>query len=319
VNNEHREALMNCSSQRRRFLALAAAAPMLGRALGWADSAHAADAVGWLKPLGPPTLITPSQGVVHAVGFSSDGTQIVADVDKSIHFIGAASGQPARGPFQWSRSATDKVLFAPASSRAFVSSWADGRGELAVLDWAADKKSTLMPLKKEVRALAMSADGLRLALGFDDGRFQLVDAVRGTALLGPVNAYAGAMKPEREGKVEIYALAFSADGRRLALAGADPALRFFDAANGKPIGTPLRDEATSLESVVDHLAFTADGKRLLVATGDFCLHALDVQAGRAAAPYLQMTSGATAMAQARDGSRLATGHFNGELRRWALT
>jgi len=70
---------------------------------------------------------------------------------------------------------------------------------------------------------------------------------------------------------------------------------------------------------VDHLAFTADGKRLLVATGDFCLHALDVQAGRAAAPYLQMTPGATAMALARDGRHLATGHSDGELRRWALT
>ena len=310
---------MNPSPNRRRLLTLAAA-PLLGLAAGWADSAHAAAAtVGWLKPLGPPTLITPSRAVVHAVGFSSDGTQIVADVDKSLHFIGAASGQPARGPFQWSRSATDNVLFAPASTRAFVSSWADGRGEIAVLDWVADKKATLMPLKKEVRALAVSADGSRLALGFFDGRFQLVDAVRGTALLGPVNAYAGAMEPEREGKMDIYALAFSADGRRLALAGADPALRFFDAANGKPIGTPLRDEATGLESVVDHLAFTADGKRLLVATGDFCLHALNVQAGRAAAPYLQMTSGATAMALARDGRRLATGHFNGELRCWALT
>jgi len=309
---------MNSTSHRRRFLALAAAAPLLGRAAVWAGSAHAADTVGWLKPLGPPTLITPSRAVVHAVGFSSDGTQIVADIDKSLHFIGAASGQPARGPFQWSRSATDKVVFAPASTRAFVSSWADGRGEIAVLDWVADKKATLMPLKKEVRAMAVSADGSRLALGFFDGTFQVVDAVRGTVVLGPVNAYAGAMEPEREGKVEIFALAFSADGRRLALAGADPALRFFDAASGKPIGTPLRDEATGLESVVDHLAFTADGKRLVVATGDFCLHALDLQAGRAAAPFLQLTSGTTAMALARDGRRLATGHFNGELRRWAL-
>jgi len=312
------EATMNPSPNRRRLLTLAAA-PLLGRAAGWADSAHAAAAtVGWLKPLGPPTLITPSRAVVHAVGFSSDGTQIVADVDKSLHFIGAASGQPARGPFQWSRSATDKVSFAPGSTRAFVSIWADGRGEIAVLDWAADRKTTLMPLTKEVRALAVSADGARLALGFDDGHFQLVDAVRGTTALGPVNAYAGAMEPERDGKVEVYALAFSADGRRLALAGADPALRFFDPASGKPLGPPLRDEATGLESVVDHLAFAADGKRLLVATGDFCLHVLDVQAGRAAAPHLQMTSGATAMALARDGRRLATGHFNGELRRWVM-
>jgi len=148
-----------------------------------------------------------------------------------------------------------------------------------VLDWAADKKATLMPLTKEVRALAVSADGARLALGFADGYFELVDAVRGTASLGPVNAYAGAMEPDRDGKVEIYALAFSADGRRLALAGADPALRFFDAASGKPIGTSLRDEATGLESAVEHLAFTADGRRLLVTTGDFCLHVLDVQTG----------------------------------------
>ena len=309
---------MNRSMHRRSFLALAAATPLLARAAGSAD-AHAASAVVWLKLQGKATPITPSGGVVHALGFSSDGKQIVADVDKSLYFIDAASGQPAREPFRWNRGFTDKVLLAPSPARAFVSSWAGGRGELAMLDWVADKKAALMTLTKEVRALAVSADGARLALGYADGNFQVVDALRGASLLGPVNAYAGAMEPDREGKVEIYALAFSADGRRLALAGADPALRFFDAASGRPIGTPVRDEATGLESVVDQMAFTADGKRLLVTTGDFCLHALDVQTNRAAAPCLQMASAATALALSRDGRRLATGHFNGELRRWVLT
>lgn len=309
---------MNRSMHRRSFLALAAATPLLARAAGSAD-AHAASAVVWLKLQGKATPITPSGGVVHALGFSSDGKQIVADVDKSLYFIDAASGQPAREPFRWNRGFTDKVLLAPSPARAFVSSWAGGRGELAVLDWVADKKAALMTLPKEVRALAVSADGARLALGYADGNFQVVDALRGASLLGPVNAYAGAMEPDREGKVEIYALAFSADGRRLALAGADPALRFFDAASGRPIGTPVRDEATGLESVVNQMAFTADGKRLLVTTGDFCLHALDVQTNRAAAPCLQMASAATALALSRDGRRLATGHFNGELRRWVLT
>lgn len=312
---------MNRSMHRRSFLALAAATPLLARAAGSAGSAdaHAASAVVWLKLQGKATPITPSGGVVHALGFSSDGKQIVADVDKSLYFIDAASGQPAREPFRWNRGFTDKVLLAPSPARAFVSSWAGGRGELAMLDWVADKKAALMTLTKEVRALAVSADGARLALGYADGNFQVVDALRGASLLGPVNAYAGAMAPDREGKVEIYALAFSADGRRLALAGADPALRFFDAASGRPIGTPVRDEATGLESVVNQMAFTADGKRLLVTTGDFCLHALDVQTNRAAAPCLQMASAATALALSRDGRRLATGHFNGELRRWVLT
>lgn len=309
---------MNRSMHRRSFLALAAATPLLARAAGSAD-AHAASAVVWLKLQGKATPITPSGGVVHALGFSSDGKQIVADVDKSLYFIDAASGQPAREPFRWNRGFTDKVLLVPSPARAFVSSWAGGRGELAMLDWVADKKAALMTLTKEVRALAVSADGARLALGYADGNFQVVDALRGASLLGPVNAYAGAMEPDREGKVEIYALAFSADGRRLALAGADPALRFFDAASGRPIGTPVRDEATGLESVVNQMAFTADGKRLLVTTGDFCLHALDVQTNRAAAPCLQMASAATALALSRDGRRLATGHFNGELRRWVLT
>ena len=309
---------MNRSMHRRSFLALAAATPLLARAAGSAD-AHAASAVVWLKLQGKATPITPSGGVVHALGFSSDGKQIVADVDKSLYFIDAASGQPAREPFRWNRGFTDKVLLAPSPARAFVSSWAGGRGELAMLDWVADKKAALMTLTKEVRALAVSADGARLALGYADGKFQVVDALRGASLLGPVNAYSGAMEPDSEGKVEIYALAFSADGRRLALAGADPALRFFDAASGRPIGTPVRDEATGLESVVNQMAFTADGKRLLVTTGDFCLHALDVQTNRAAAPDLQMASAATALALSRDGRRLATGHFNGELRRWVLT
>jgi len=269
-------------------------------------------------------------GVVHAVGFSADGRQIVADADKQLFFVDAASGQPVREPSGGHRGIADRVLMAPNAARAFVASWSEqvvtengkrvrtGSGELALADWAAGRKTTVLALTQEVQAMAISVDGARIALGFGDGRFQIVDAAGGKSLLGPVAGYAGLKMPDGVRIADVAALAFSADGQRLAFAGVDAALRFFDVATGKPIGAPVSAQASGLLSLANQLAFTPDGKRLIVATQDSGLHGLDAQTGRSVVARLQMPSSATALAISPDGQRLATGHFNGELRRWTL-
>jgi WD40 repeat protein len=314
---------------RRRFLALVSVSPWLAHAVAPPEP-QSVTSVGWIKPLGQPLVLDRYGGNVHAVGFGSDGRQIVADADKTLFFVDAASGQPSSEPSGGHRGIADRVLIAPNAARAYVASWATqvvtengkrvarGSGELATADWVAGRKTTLMPLTQEVQALAVSRDGARIALGFGDGRFQVIDAASGKSLLGPVAGYAGIKMPDGVRIADVGALAFSADGRRLALAGVDAALRFFDAATGQPSGAPVSAQASGLLSIANHMAFTPDGKRLIVATQDAALHGLDAQTGRSVVARLQLASSATALAIAPDGRRVATGHFRGELRRWEL-
>jgi WD40 repeat protein len=315
---------------RRRFLAMVAfATPLAARAIAPPEP-QSITSVAWLKPLGQPLALDRYGGNVQAVGFGSDGRQIVADADKTLFFVDAASGQPSSEPSGGHRGIADRVLIAPNAARAYVASWATqvvtengkrvarGSGELAAADWVAGRRTALTPLTQEVQAMAVSRDGARIALGFGDGRFQIVDAASGKSLLGPVAGYAGIKMPDDVRIADVSALAFSADGKRLALAGVDAALRFFDAATGQPIGAPVSAQATGLLSIANQMAFTPDGKRLIVATQDAGLHGLDAQTGRSVVARLQMDSSATALAIAPDGRRVATGHFRGDLRRWEL-
>jgi WD40 repeat protein len=56
----------------------------------------------------------------------------------------------------------------------------------------------------------------------------------------------------------IRAVAFSADGKRIATGGSDKTARLWDAGTGQPVGQPWRHDAT-----VDWVAFSPDGKSLL--------------------------------------------------------
>jgi len=320
---------MNRSLHRRTFLACAAATPLLARAIAPPEP-ESITSVDWVKPIGLPLALDRFGGVVHAVAFSGDGRQVIADADKQLFFIDAASGKPVHEPVGGHREIVDKVLIAADGPRVFLASWvtvvssekgkrvASGSGELAVFDWATGRKSKLAPLKQEVQAMAIDREGKRLALGSGDGRFQIVDAATGASLLGPLPGYPGLKMPDGVRIADVTSLAFSADGQRLALAGVDAALRFFDTGSGKPIGSPMTARASGLTSLANQMAFTPDGRRLIVATQDKGLFSLDAQSARSLAARLHMPSSATALAVSGDGQRLATGHFSGELRRWEL-
>ena len=296
--------------------------------------------VPWLRPLGAPELLNKFGGTIGAVAFSADGKQLLAETDKTVFSLDAASGKAVGEPAPSPRGLGERGVFLPGARQLVIATWVstvsteNGRrvasqaGEVLRAEVgsgptgstgpnASVKRQTLLTLRQQVTALGVSSDGKLIALGLADGTVQVLDAGSGAALLGPVPGYAG-IKLGATRLADVTAIAFSADAARIAFVGVDAALRVLDAHSGKALGAPLTPAVTGATSLIESLLFTPDGKRLIAASQDKGLYLLDAVTAKPLGPRLQMDGKATALALSPDGRRLAIGGFSGEVRRWEL-
>ena len=289
--------------------------------------------VPWLRPLEAPVLLNKFGGSVGAVAFSADGQRLLAETDKTVFSLDAASGKALGEPAASPRGLGERGAFLPGGRQLVIATWVstvsteNGRrvasqaGEVLRAEVGGPnvniKRQALLALRQQVTALGVSGDGKLIALGLADGTVQVLDAGSGASLLGPVPGYAGIkLGPTR--LADVTAIAFSADAARIAFVGVDAALRFLDAHSGKALGAPLAPAVTGATSLIESLLFTPDGKRLIAASQDKGLYLLDAMTGKPLGPRLQMDNKATALALSPDGLRLVIGGFSGEVRRWEL-
>jgi WD40 repeat protein/serine/threonine protein kinase len=185
-----------------------------------------------------------------------------------------------------------------------------------------------------VNVVCFNADGKRLATGGADGTVRVWDVATGREALvlvrarpalgasawgllgsphgqGPLLA-ASALVPERPHASPVYGVCFSPDGRRLASASWDGAVKVWDAQTGQ--------EALALRGQTDgvwDLCFSPDGKRLASAGADGTVMVWDAATGREALlTFKGHTKDVRGVCFSPDGTRLVSASRDGTVKAW---
>ncbi len=140
------------------------------------------------------------------------------------------------------------------------------------------------------KALAVSADGSRLALGLPDGRVELRDLPGGQRR---ASWPAHTLRP--------IAMAFSPDNRLLATSGDDSSAAIWDLAGPRLIA-PLKGNPVPISSLV----FTPDGLHLALGLGDGTVKLCDAQTGVETASFHGHSQLVSALAFVPDGTELVS-------------
>jgi WD40 repeat protein len=241
----------------------------------------------------------------HQFDVTADGKRCVsADVTTVREWD--IDSQKAVGEFKGLTNSTVwVVLYLPGDKEVLACS---GDGRTLVWDRANGKVVREFERAAFARCGAISPDGKRLATG-DGLTYYRHDAVRvwdpatGKVVRG-FGDYTG----------EICGVAWSPEGRRLAVAGADATLRVFDPETGKEL------RRIKAPTWVDSVAWTPDGKRLLSTgnTPDNNVHLWDVESGKELHTFAGHQQPAITVAVAPDGRTAVSTGKDGTLRRWNL-
>ena len=199
---------------------------------------------------------------VRFTAVSPDGRQIAAvGRDRKLRLFTLPGGALAR-----TLDLGDKRVDALAYSRSGRRLAAGGPSAAQVFDTDSGQRvAEIAAIGGRVDAVALSPDGLLLAIAPLDLPAQLWDVAQQKRLASLETRFAGAT-----------GLAFSPDGKFLAAINADTTVRLFEAATGRPLWT---FEELSLEPFA--FAFSPDSKTLVVAGADKIALALDTATGKA--------------------------------------
>jgi dipeptidyl aminopeptidase/acylaminoacyl peptidase len=155
----------------------------------------------------------------------------------------------------------------------------------------------------EVKAVAWSPDGKRIASGFHDNTAQVWDAVGG----GNAFTYKG-----HNG--EVKAVAWSPDGKRIASGSSDKTVQVWDAVGGGNAFTYLGHNGE-----VNAVAWSPDGKRIASGSSDETVQVWDAVGGGNAFTYLGHNGEVNAVAWSPDGKRIASGSKDGTVQVWVAS
>lgn len=176
---------------------------------------------------------------------------------------------------------------------------ADAISALLIWDAQGQQKHALH-LPYQVRALAASPDGQRLAVGGTDGGVRLLDPVTGSQL---------ALLAGHTGTVDC--LAFAPDGARLASAGADQTIRLWDPIAGKETAALIGHAKP-----VFALAYQPDGLRLASASEDRTVRLWDTRTGTEAIILRRHDGAVMAVGFSPDGKVILSAGGDGTVRLW---
>ena len=177
-----------------------------------------------------PELVARLKGhtdAVFAVAFSPDGKQVAtASFDNTLKLWDAATGKELK-TYGGTGGHTKQVISLAFSQDGTMLASGSTDNTLKVWDVPVNLPIRSLKTNDAVGAVALSPDGIKLALGGKDGALRLVTAAEFKELVKFEAGHQGA----------VTGLAFTANGQILASVGADRTLRYWNALNGQLIAT----------------------------------------------------------------------------------
>jgi WD40 repeat protein len=201
---------------------------------------------------------------------------------------------------------TRRVAFSPDGKMIVTASWE--HTQVQAWETATGKPLGAPYAHAGILDLAIPADGQPLALRRrrDETFAQLVDALTGEGLAPPL--------PQPGIQDVGVGVALSPDGHVALTASKDHTARLWEAATGKPLGSPLRHEDR-----ITAVAFSPDGRTILTASDDHTARFWSVDTGKPTGPVLQHAKSVEAVAFSPDGRTVLTGCNDRTTRLWNAT
>ncbi|WZP01023.1 protein kinase [Isosphaeraceae bacterium EP7] len=152
----------------------------------------------------------------------------------------------------------------------------------------------------------------------DDGRLMAVAGLNGTVLVRKT-CCAGEATPSvvdsfRVGEVAARSLAFSADGKSLAVGGEDRSITIRDL-----VRRESRDKLRSHSASIWGLAFSPNSRRLAAASFDNTITLWDVETGRLEATLKGHSGPINSLAYSPDGRSIASGSNDASVKLWSMS
>ncbi|ROO86849.1 WD40 repeat protein [Actinocorallia herbida] len=267
-----------------------------------------------------PTRLTvdTGDGEVLAVAFGADGSVVTGGLDGVAQAWDPDSGRPLGEPLTDFSGGVLPVVFSADGSR-FATGEGGENDTGAVRVWDAKTRSPvggrLKPGSPDIAAVAFRADG-SVAIGDAKGAVEVWDVATGRRVGEPSRVAA-----------EPWAMAFSRDGRRLAVgeyAGPPPdgggdtrpaRIRIWDVDTRRALGSPF-DLVQASKDRFQALAFSPDGATLAIGGDDGVITLWDATAHRVLGTLRGHVGAARALAFGPDGTALASGGADGTVRVW---
>jgi WD40 repeat protein/serine/threonine protein kinase len=175
------------------------------------------------------------------------------------------------------------------------------RASLCAWHLGAKQLERVFPHRGQVCAIALSADGRRLATACDDHKGRLWDLAKGTQLSQPMT-HGG----------PVRAIAFSPDGSIIVTAGDDGSMRRWDALSGEPL-----EGASDHKAPIASARFSPDGSLIATLGEGGTLRLWETSSGDAVEFAAERELRVRTFAFSADGSRLAAAGDDGGVWLWA--